>query len=45
MEGTTKPGVHQDQEKGTVISQETEPDLPVTVWESLVEMEVYSGLL
>ena len=33
------------QEKGTVISQETDPDLPVTVQESLVEVWVYSGLL
>ena len=32
------------QEKGTVTSQETEPDLPVSVWESLVEVQVDSGL-
>ena len=33
------------QEKGTVSSQETEPDLPASVQESLAEMWVDSGLL
>ena len=33
------------QEKGAVTSQETEPDLPVSVQESLVEACVDSGLL
>ena len=34
----------QDQEKGAVIPKDTEPDLPVYVWESLVEAWVDSGL-
>ena len=33
------------QEKGAVTPQETEPDLPVSVQESLAETCVYSGLL
>ena len=33
------------QEKGAVSPQETEPDLPVSVQESLVEVWVDSGLL
>ena len=33
------------QEKGAVIPQETDLDLPVTVLESLVEMWVGGGLL
>ena len=33
------------QEKGTVSSQETEPDLPVSVQESLAEVWVSGGLL
>ena len=33
------------QEKGAVTSQETDPDLPVSVQESLVEVWVSSGLL
>ena len=33
----TKPWAHQDQEKGAVTPQETEPDLPVSVQESLVD--------
>ena len=32
------------QEKGAVTPQETEPDLPVSVWESLAEVWVDSGL-
>ena len=45
LEGTTKPCVTQTQEKGTVTPQETEPDLPVSVWESPAELWVNSGLL
>ena len=33
------------QEKGAVTRQETEPDLPVSVQESLVEIWVNSGLI
>ena len=33
----TKPWAHQDQEKGVVTPQETEPDLPVSVQESLAD--------
>ena len=32
LEGTTKPCAYQDPGKGAVTSQETEPDLPVSVW-------------
>ena len=32
-------------EEGAVTPQETEPDLSVSVWESLAEMWVNSGLL
>ena len=35
----------QDQEKGAVTPEDTEPDLPVYVWEFLVEAWVDSGLL
>ena len=33
------------QEKGAVTPQEIDPDLPVSVWESLAEVWVGSGLL
>ena len=33
------------QEKGAVTPQEIDPDLPVSVWESLVEVWVGGGLL
>ena len=33
------------QEKGAVTLQETDPDLPVSVQESLAEASVYGGLL
>ena len=33
------------QEKGTVTPQETDPDLPMSVQESMVEARVSSGLL
>ena len=32
------------QEKGAVTPQETEPDLPVSVWQSLAEVRVNSGV-
>ena len=41
----TKLSVHQTQEKGTVTLQETDPDLPMSVQECLVEAWVSSGLL
>ena len=41
----TEPCVHQDQEKGAVTPQETEPNLPVSVQESPVEAWVGGGLL
>ena len=41
----TKPVCTRNQEKGTVSPQETEPDLPVSVHESLAEAWVDSGLL
>ena len=44
LEGTTKPYVHQTQEKWTVTPQETEPDLPENAWGSLTEVWVGSGL-
>ena len=40
-----KPFVHKIQEKGAVTPQETDPDLPVSVQESLAEVWVVSGLL
>ena len=40
----SKPCAHQNPEKGTVIPQETELDLPRCAWDSLVEAWVYSGL-
>ena len=39
------PARTRTQEKGAETPQETEPDLPVCAWESLVEAWVYSGLL
>ena len=45
LEGTNKPCVQKDPGKGAVIPQETEPDLPVSVWGSPVEAWVSSGLL
>ena len=33
------------QEKGAVTPEETDPDLPMSVWESLAELWVGSGLL
>ena len=46
MEGTSKTiGRHRSQEKEAVSLQETEPDLPVGVRESLVKTWVDSGLL
>ena len=41
----TKHCAHQAQEKGTVIPQETGPDLPVSVQEPPAEARVCSGLL
>ena len=41
----TKPYVHLTQEKGAVAPQETDPDLPVSVQESLVEVWVGGSLL
>ena len=37
--------LNRTQEKGAVTPQETEPDLPVSVWESPAEAWVNSGLL
>ena len=37
--------MHQDQEKGAVTPQETDPDLPVSVQESPVEAFIDGGLL
>ena len=46
LEGHKQNLVHtRTQEKGAVTPQETEPDLPVTVQESLMEAWVDSGLL
>ena len=39
----TKPVCSRTQEKGPVTPGETEPDLPVSVWESLAEAWVDSG--
>ena len=41
----TKPCLHQDQEKGAVTQQQTEPELPVSIQECLAETWVDSGLL
>ena len=41
----TKPVCTRTQERGAVTPQEVEPDLPVSVQESLVEPWVDSGLL
>ena len=43
--GTNKTVHTRTQEKGAVTPQETEPDFPVSVWESLAEAWVNSGLL
>ena len=43
MAGTTKPMCSRTQEKVTMTPQETEPDMAVSVWESLAEFWV-SGL-
>ena len=47
MEGTKKKNLvyTRTQEKGAVTPQETDPDLPVSVQESLVEAWVDGGLL
>ena len=47
LEGTHKKNlVHtRNQEKGAVTPQETDPDLPVSVQESLAQLLVGSGLL
>ena len=44
LKGTIKPCTYRTQEKGAVTPEETEPDLPVSVWESPVEVWVNSGL-
>ena len=44
MEGTNNLVGNRTQEKGAVNPQKTEPDLPVSVQESLAEAWVYSGL-
>ena len=45
LEGTNNLVYTRTQEKGAVTSQETDPDLPVSVQESLVETWVSNGLL
>ena len=47
LEGTNRKKLvpTRTQEKGAVTSQETDPDLPVSVQESLAEAWVGSGLL
>ena len=46
LEGTNQNLVHtRAQEKGAVTPQETDPDLPVNVQESLPEVWVNDGLL
>ena len=45
MEDTNKTCDTRTQEKGAVIPQETDSDLPVSVQESLAEAWVGSGLL
>ena len=44
LEGTNKTACTRIQNKGAVTPQETEPDLPVSVQEALVEEWVNSGL-
>ena len=44
-EGTNRTLCTGTQEKGAVIPQETDPGLPVSVQESLVEARVSGGLL
>ena len=45
MEGTNRTLCTRTQEKGTLTPQETDPDLPVSVQESLAEVWVGGGLL
>ena len=45
LEGTNRILCTRTQEKGVVTPQETDPDLPVSVQESPVEVWVGSGLL
>ena len=45
LEGTNRTLCTRTQEKGAVTPQETDPDLPVSVRESLVEAWVGGGLL
>jgi len=45
LEGTTEPCVHQDQGEGAATPQETAPDVPVSVQESLAEVLAGGGLL
>ena len=45
LEGTNKPCAQKDPGKGAAIPQETEPDLPVSVWGSPAEAWVSSGLM
>ena len=45
LEGTNKTCSHHDPEGGEVSPKETEPDLPMSVQESLMEVWVDSGLL
>ena len=45
LEGTNKDLCTRTQEKGAVTPQETDPDLPVSVQESPVEVWVGCGLL
>ena len=45
LEETKRTLCTKTQEKGAVTSQETDPDLPVSVHESLAEAWVNSGLL
>ena len=45
MEGTNKTVHTRTQEKGAITSQETDPDLPMRVRDSLAEAWVGSGLL
>ena len=44
MKGTIKPCTYRTQEKGAVTPQETEPDLPMSAWESPAKVWVNSGL-
>ena len=43
--GGHKQNLIRTQEKGTVTLQETDPDLPVSVQESLADACVHSGML